>query len=157
MRQRGTGRNGINMNQNTVSHPGSQPDSPQTRPGKAAAEQREAIRRNRLPEWLRKRIVRHYDVRTISRSHCAGVVMAWFRGGVGRMFLDHEGSVRDGDSVNFISEPYGITESGLRDLVEFCDRIGCRFSISAKSTWNPGATILITIYEPVPGDEGAGA
>ena len=153
MRQRGTGRNGINMNQNTVSHPGSQPDSPQTRPGKAATEQRGEIRRNRLPNWLRKRIVANYDVNTFSRSHCEGVVADWLRGGVGRNWLDHWGTVRDGDLVNFVSEPYGIGGSGLRDLVEFCDRIDCRFRISARSTWNPGRTILITIYEPIPSEE----
>lgn len=54
-----------------------------------------------------------------------------------------------GKPVSFISQPYGLGWSTLKELVELCSKRGLEASIDASTSWHfPGRTLLVDITRP---------
>ena len=57
-------------------------------------------------------------------------------------WVDHWGAAGD----TFITEPYGLPSDDVRQIVEFCDRYGLDFHISALSEHYPTHTVCVEIW-----------
>lgn len=53
--------------------------------------------------------------------------------------------LRNGKPHVYVSQPYGLTLSDMRALVQFCDAHGLDAAVSARSWRFPGSTLLIEI------------
>jgi len=101
-----------------------------------------AVRKHRLPLWLKDRLKagtglkRDSDVMHAFQSKFAD-------GG----WLDHWGTAVYGEDEMLVSEPYGLTGYGVACLREFCTRFGLEFRIDAESRHYPGKTLRIIVSQ----------
>jgi hypothetical protein len=65
---------------------------------------------------------------------------------------DHWGSIRVGERVCFVSEPYAILPSDVLTIHAVAECLGISYDVSGNSYWRPGDTLRITFYEK---DQGA--
>ena len=56
---------------------------------------------------------------------------------------------KDGKPYLFVSEPYPLVMSEIKELVTFCEHYGLTFTIRAWSRWFPGNTSAIFITKDI--------
>lgn len=62
-------------------------------------------------------------------------------------------SPRDGCPIRFVSQPYQISLSEMRQIVSRCDQLGLEAMVSASSWYFPGTTVRIDYWHPDDQDE----
>jgi hypothetical protein len=61
-------------------------------------------------------------------------------------FIDHYTLwEKDGKPTVLTLQPYGLSSTEITLLQAFCEKYGLEASVSARSWWNPGRALLITI------------
>jgi hypothetical protein len=80
----------------------------------------------RLPRWLR---------RILDRDFSGDFPSEW-------RWIDHWGS----SGERFITEPYGLTDSDMQQIEEFCRGYGFQSHIGAESQHFPTRTLCIEIW-----------
>lgn len=109
------------------------------------------VRWGRIPHWMRKRMnAANRAARKNGQPEPYGVGMF----GVGRWW-DHYGAATinlfDGERQVLVAEPYGISDTDIENLQEFCLKLGgVRFFIEATGRWFPGRCPQVVIYEAQP-------
>lgn len=102
------------------------------------------IHHDRLPNWLRRRIIKELKPSREVRSgfSCINYVRNHF--GL-RNVLDHVGCT---DDNTFIAEPYPLNRADIQSLKLFAEKCRLRYSISGQSQHYPNRTLRITFYPP---------
>jgi hypothetical protein len=96
--------------------------------------------RGRIPRWLRRRLPRlKQELDAIDINEALAIL--------GQDWLDHWGTVREGDRELLISEPYELSSDGLRSLLQFAERVRAEVFLQAASFHYPTQTLRI-ILEP---------
>jgi hypothetical protein len=105
------------------------------------------VRRLRVPAWLQRRVGR--QVRNgvwAPKVDVPGAEMAVFHHGDRPDWLDHWGATQHRGREVFASEPYGLTDGAIAELVNFCRSLNLKFEVDACSSHYPTATLRITMW-----------
>jgi hypothetical protein len=101
---------------------------------------------HRIPDWFRKRLIRAYGCERGLRS--GADVLEHARRANGWTWLDHRGSTAWRGQTAFVSEPYNLSATELRQIADMCSRCDLHYRVTSNSWWNPGETIRILIFQP---------
>lgn len=106
---------------------------------------------HRVPNWLRRRMLKVYGCRDGDTSGF-GVLQNAVAVHFGDNFwLDHWGTT-DGGRV-FASEPYQVNAITVALLDSFAKRLEISWCIEANSWWNPGSTIRLSFFKREEGED----
>lgn len=108
------------------------------------------VRRHHVPNWLRLRLLKVLKGDNRDTSGWSVLMRAEQQFEL-RYWLDHWGSavVPDHDHPGreitaFVAEPYVVSDSTMRNALDFAETIGCRLDVSACSEWYPTSTLRLT-------------
>lgn len=54
---------------------------------------------------------------------------------------------KNGKTCLYVWHPYGMSSYDHKKLMEYCDRMGFEFDISASSFYNPGSTLCVCMWK----------
>ena len=106
------------------------------------------VKLHHVPKWLRQRIGQRIG-RGVDLHEAIQRTASDIAGGY---WLDHWGSTGDVE-LAFVSEPYGLSTSGLQGVLRFADTLGLKVHIQSASEWNPSGGTIRVVFTPS-GQEG---
>ena len=99
-----------------------------------------------MPNFFRRRLLKAYGC--VHGITSGNAVLEHAQALNGWTWLDHHGSTSWRGRQAFVSEPYHLTNEEHQQVAEMCERCGLEHHIDATSSWFPGWTIRILVYEP---------
>jgi hypothetical protein len=101
----------------------------------------------RLPAWLRSRLAAE------ARCRKPGILVSQYGRydflhlvGASDRWLDHWGTTGTWGREIFVSEPYGLTDDAVQELLEFCRALKLDFDVDACSFHFPTRTLRILMW-----------
>ena len=108
------------------------------------------VQLHRVPGWLRKRLRKafHHEAWETSGPQLLLAAVRKIGGHNGDAVMDHWGTTTDakGRPV-FVTEPYGLTATGLETIQALASACKCEWRVEANSYWYPGHTVRVVLYE----------
>lgn len=95
----------------------------------------EEIDHGKMPRWLQSALVH----RSGKPHWCGGSDPTW---------MDHWGTATINGKRVFVSEPYGLSDDGVRNLMEFCSKYKIKVDIQAASWHYPTHCLRIILTPP---------
>ena len=100
-----------------------------------------------MPMWLQKRLTAAFGKQRPGVKPLPFAYDISRKGMESRGWLDHYGTIADGEDSVFVSEPYHLEPEDLQHLHQFCEKLGVKYRLDPNSWHYPGRTFRIVIYE----------